>query len=61
MGVVPSPFDCYLVNRSLKTLTLRMERHKTSALAIAKWLEKHPKVVEVKHPGNLHEISSHDL
>ncbi|XP_021192439.1 cystathionine gamma-lyase [Helicoverpa armigera] len=51
MGVVPSPFDCYLVNRSLKTLALRMERHKESALIIAQWLEKHPKVTEVMHPG----------
>ncbi|CAH0405264.1 unnamed protein product [Chilo suppressalis] len=51
MGAVPSPFDCYLVNRSLKTLALRMERHRESSLVIAKWLEKHPKVTEVMHPG----------
>lgn len=51
MGVVPAPFDCYLVNRSLKTLALRMARHRTSAFTIAKWLEQHPKVVEVLHPG----------
>ncbi|XP_028158848.1 cystathionine gamma-lyase [Ostrinia furnacalis] len=51
MGAVPSPFDCYLINRSLKTLALRMERHRTSSLAIAKWLQKHPKITEVMHPG----------
>ncbi|PZC74793.1 hypothetical protein B5X24_HaOG207166 [Helicoverpa armigera] len=51
MGAVPSPFDCYLVNRSLKTLALRMERHKASSLAIAQWLSKHPNVTEVMHPG----------
>lgn len=50
-GIVPSPFDCYLVNRSLKTLALRMERHKSNSLAIAKYLEKHPKVERVLHPG----------
>ncbi|XP_059050857.1 cystathionine gamma-lyase [Achroia grisella] len=51
MGVVPSPFDCYLVNRSLKTLALRMERHRTSSYLIAKWLEQHPNVIQVLHPG----------
>ncbi|CAG5024894.1 unnamed protein product [Parnassius apollo] len=51
MGVVPSPIDCYLVNRSLKTLALRMEKHQKSSYIIAKWLENHPKVTEVLHPG----------
>ncbi|OWR47951.1 cystathionine gamma-lyase [Danaus plexippus plexippus] len=51
MGIVPSPMDCYLVIRSLKTLALRMEHHKKSSLKIAEWLLKHPKVVEVMHPG----------
>lgn len=50
-GIVPSPFDCYLVNRSLKTLSLRMERHKSNSLAVAKYLEAHPKVERVLHPG----------
>ena len=50
-GIVPSAFDCYLVNRSLKTLSLRMERHSTSSLAIAKFLEAHPKVDKVLHPA----------
>lgn len=53
MGAVPSPFDCYMVNRSLKTLALRMEQHKKSALVIAEWLEKYPKVTKVLHPGKM--------
>lgn len=50
-GIVPSAFDCYLVNRSLKTLSLRMERHSSSSLAIANFLEAHPKVEKVLHPA----------
>ncbi|XP_049691895.2 putative cystathionine gamma-lyase 2 [Helicoverpa armigera] len=59
-GIVPSPFDCYMVNRSLKTLPLRMERHKESALLVAGWLDMHPKIVEVLHPG-LPTHPNHDL
>ncbi|KAL4716847.1 hypothetical protein ACJJTC_012658 [Scirpophaga incertulas] len=51
IGAVPSPFDCYLVNRSLKTLALRMERHRASSLVVARWLQHHPMVTEVLHPG----------
>lgn len=50
-GIVPSPFDCYQVNRSLKTLALRMEQHSKGSLLVAKYLEGHPKVVKVLHPG----------
>ncbi|XP_070504926.1 cystathionine gamma-lyase-like [Chironomus tepperi] len=50
-GIVPSPFDCYLVNRSLKTLSLRMERHFKTGMAIAKYLEAHEKVEKVLHPA----------
>lgn len=50
-GIVPSPFDCYMVFRSLKTLSLRMERHSENALAIARYLEQHPRVCKVLHPG----------
>ena len=48
-GAVPSPFDCYLVNRSLKTLKLRMETHQTNGLEAAKFLEGHPLVESVRH------------
>lgn len=61
LGIVPSTFDCYQVNRSLKTLSLRMERHKATSLVIAKWLQKQPNVIEVLHPGLTthkgHEVS----
>lgn len=50
-GAVPSPFDCFLVNRGLKTLHLRMERHSQNAMAVARYLEAHPKVTEVLFPG----------
>merc|ERR1712212_255614 len=51
IGPVPSPFDCFLVNRSLKTLKIRMEEHQKNALIVGKWLEKHPSVISVRHPG----------
>ncbi|XP_051930550.1 cystathionine gamma-lyase isoform X2 [Hippocampus zosterae] len=51
LGCVPSPFDCYLVNRGLKTLHLRMERHFKNALAAAKFLEDDPRVERVIYPG----------
>lgn len=50
-GIVPSPFDCYQVNRSLKTLALRMEQHSKNSLAIGKYLESHSFVEKVLHPG----------
>lgn len=50
-GIVPSPFDCYMVNRSLKTLSLRMERHFQNSLAVAKFLEAHAKIEKVLHPA----------
>ncbi|XP_049804723.1 cystathionine gamma-lyase [Schistocerca nitens] len=51
MGIVPSPFDCYLVNRSLKTLHIRMKEHMANGLAVGKFLESHPLVEKVNHPG----------
>ncbi|CAG0886374.1 unnamed protein product [Darwinula stevensoni] len=50
-GCVPSPFDCYLTLRSLKTLSLRMRRHMTSSLQVAQFLASHPLVERVIHPG----------
>lgn len=50
VGSVPSPFDCFLATRGLKTLALRMERHCDNALAIAQWLEGHRKVEKVFYP-----------
>ncbi|XP_067028412.1 cystathionine gamma-lyase-like [Acropora muricata] len=51
LGPVPSPFDCFLANRGLKTLHLRMRQHETSALAVARYLEKNPRVERVIYPG----------
>ncbi|XP_076040588.1 cystathionine gamma-lyase [Oratosquilla oratoria] len=51
IGAVPSPMDCYLVNRSLKTLAVRMEKHMSNGLAVARFLEDHPCVERVIHPG----------
>ncbi len=51
VGAVQGPFDAFLALRGVKTLALRMERHCASALAIAAWLEKHPKVRVVHYPG----------
>ncbi|CAI9739850.1 cystathionine gamma-lyase-like isoform X1 [Octopus vulgaris] len=50
-GAVPSPFDCYLVNRGLKTLHVRMKEHQKNGLAVAKFLENNPRVVKILHPG----------
>ncbi len=51
IGGVPGPFDAFLVLRALKTLGLRMERHCANALAVAEFLERHPKVERVYYPG----------
>ena len=51
IGSVAGPFDSFLALRGLKTLHLRMERHCANALAIAGWLEAHPKIEKVVYPG----------
>jgi cystathionine gamma-lyase len=50
-GAVPSPFDCFLVLRGVKTLQLRMRRHSENAQAIAEFLEGHPRIRRVLYPG----------
>lgn len=50
-GAVPSPHDCFLVLRGIKTLHLRMERHCSNAELIAKFLQSHPNVEKVYYPG----------
>lgn len=54
-GGIAGPFDSFLVLRSLKTLSLRMQRHCENANALAHWLEKQPQVAKVIYPG----LSSH--
>ena len=51
VGAIASPFDSFLALRGVKTLAIRMERHNQSALALAQWLEAHPKVARVFYPG----------
>ncbi len=51
MGTCAGPLDCFLVLRGVKTLGIRMEAHNRNALAVAQWLESHPKVERVLHPG----------
>lgn len=50
-GVVPSPFDCWLLNRSLSTLSLRLDRQIKNAAAIADFLNNQPQVQQVYYPG----------
>jgi len=50
-GAVPSPFDCYLVTRGIKTLPYRMRGHVANAEALAHYLENHPAVEAVYYPG----------
>ena len=51
IGPVPSPFDCFLVNRGMKTLHVRMLAHQKNGLAVANFLERSPRVEKVLHPG----------
>jgi cystathionine beta-lyase/cystathionine gamma-synthase len=50
-GGVMAPFECWLVLRGVKTLALRMERHCKNGMAIAQYLNQHPKVRKVYYPG----------
>lgn len=51
MGGVPSPLDCWLLIRGMKTLDVRLSRSQENAMAIATWLERHPMVEQVNYPG----------
>jgi cystathionine gamma-lyase len=59
-GGVPSPFECYLAMRGLKTLPLRMDASQKNAMAIAKMLETHPVIDRVIYPG-LKSYPQYDL
>jgi cystathionine beta-lyase/cystathionine gamma-synthase len=50
-GGVPSPFDCWLTLRGIRTLHVRMEAHCRNAMAVAQFLESHPRVEWVRYPG----------
>jgi len=51
VGAVPGPFDCFLVLRGIKTLSVRMERHCDNAQKIAEFLANHARVKRVLYPG----------
>lgn len=51
VGAIPSPFDCWVLLRSTKTLSLRVQQSAQNAHQIAKWLQNHSKVTEVIYPG----------
>lgn len=60
IGSVPSPFECWLTLRGLRTLHLRVERCSKTALELAHFLESHPSVVKCHYPG-LRSHSHHDI
>lgn len=64
-GAVPSPFDCWLLVRSIATLPLRMQRQCISAQLIAEALSAHPKIEKVFYPGlprhANHEVAKHQM
>ena len=64
-GAVPGPLDCYLVQRGLKTLPLRMERHCQNAQQLAAYLQQHKAVRKVYYPGldthPTHEVAQRQM
>jgi cystathionine beta-lyase/cystathionine gamma-synthase len=65
LGAVPSPFDCWLLIRGMRTLGVRMRQHMENAQAVAEWLRGHPKVTCVLYPGlpdhPAHALASHQM
>jgi cystathionine beta-lyase/cystathionine gamma-synthase len=51
LGAMLSPFEAHLMLRGLRTLSLRMERHCSNALQVARFLQQHPQVARVHYPG----------
>jgi methionine-gamma-lyase len=60
IGPIMGPFDAFLLNRGVKTLSLRMDRHNSNALKVAQFLENHPEVEKVYYPG-LESHPQHEL
>jgi len=60
MGGVPGPFDSWLVQRGLKTLAVRMDRHCDNAERVVEFLQSHPRVTSILYPG-LPEHRNHDV
>lgn len=60
LGIIPSLFDCYIINRSMKTLEIRMKKHQNNAIYIDKNLENNSKIKKVIYPGlNKEHIPCH--
>ena len=59
-GAVPSPFDCWLTLRGIRTLPWRMRAHESNAAAVARWLAEHPRIEAVHYPG-LASSAGHDV
>ena len=55
IGVTPSPNNCFLLNLGLETLSIRMERHCSNALVVAKYLKNNSKVLSVNYPGLIND------
>ena len=51
LGLNPSPFDCWLIQRGVKTLSVRLQRHSENAMKLAQWFESNPLVDRVIYPG----------
>lgn len=60
VGAALSPLNAFLLLRGTMTLPLRVERHNANALAVARWLQEHPRVLRVHYPG-LESHPQHDL
>jgi len=64
-GAVPSPFDCWLILRGMRTLPWRMRAHSENALKVAEFLARHRKVARVHYPGLRshpgHEIAARQM
>ncbi|MBX3411527.1 MAG: aminotransferase class I/II-fold pyridoxal phosphate-dependent enzyme [Pirellulales bacterium] len=60
MGTLNSPHNIYLLERGLKTFELRIQRHNANGMAIARYLEKHPRIEKVYYPG-LESHTDHEI
>ncbi len=59
-GAKIAPFEAWLLLRSLRTLKIRMDQHQKSALTVARFLEKHPKIAKINYPG-LESFTQYEL
>jgi cystathionine gamma-lyase len=57
-GAVPSPFDCFLILRGIKTLSLRIKKHNENGIKVARFLKGHKKLSDVTYPGLINHKQS---